>query len=682
MQDNYSYLEEDFDASQATIPQLVRILSKHDIQLPSSKQKKDHYVSLFNEQIASKRSLLLKQIQSKTPKQPVKGLFASPYAVSNTSRKRSSNAENTSDDAANITPLPIKSSTSKKKSKSRRKSLAKDATDMFSDDNPFQSGIDDSPSEGINVSKKTRTKSRRVMRKIHDTIPATFNQSDEIDVAFTAEGSSVPVFGQVKQSVATPVKSPQRLSEILKQLELESSVKKKPSFTVKPSTPGINRPATQKPVVKNSVTPVSFKPLNPFLFAAKTQLRLFVSIAIAFLTVSYLHWLAFIHPDLQYCSSTGSDVRLYTGYNPLGLVFPSCIQCPDQSICSTRAITHCKSSDYKLVKSAFNFLLGDSTLLFPLGQPACVLDTDRLEKEAHNLRAVKRLTVMMTDIVRRWMGNVECKYKTPEKWVYSATPPYKVLGMPLNEAKKQLRLSSPKSWSESKFNDLWALLLNNINGPRQEGGLDSSSTGDSPLWTILDERTQQNRLVVPSKPPILDIPCSIKQHISRLVFKYALHLTTFCALVIGAMVVYVTRQQQVQEHRIVSQIVEDVLDMVHSESDNHHANPGRYPAPGLAINQVQDHLIPKIFATTTQHIYRDPNSPYMVKNDGAGHTIWLIPDASVRKRIWTRVVGEIAKTSAVRKTTMEIKGQPQDLWMWVASLALSPRKPKVSLPSI
>jgi hypothetical protein len=72
-----SYFEEGFDPSKQTVSRLSSILSSHGIQLPVTRQKKQFYVDLFNNQLAPKAHIILKNMASVVPSN--KGItFVSP----------------------------------------------------------------------------------------------------------------------------------------------------------------------------------------------------------------------------------------------------------------------------------------------------------------------------------------------------------------------------------------------------------------------------------------------------------------------------------------------------------------------------------------------------------------------------------------------------------------------------
>jgi hypothetical protein len=67
MNSNLDYLQDDFDAKKITISQICSILSKHNIDLPVAKQRKDFYVDLFNTAIFEKRREIRNEIENVKP---------------------------------------------------------------------------------------------------------------------------------------------------------------------------------------------------------------------------------------------------------------------------------------------------------------------------------------------------------------------------------------------------------------------------------------------------------------------------------------------------------------------------------------------------------------------------------------------------------------------------------------
>ncbi|KAL2915850.1 inner nuclear membrane protein enriched at telomere/subtelomere region [Polyrhizophydium stewartii] len=426
------------------------------------------------------------------------------------------------------------------------------------------------------------------------------------------------------------------------------------------------------------------------------------SAALAIFAALAAHWQIAVHPDLAYCPADPLQwpaPKPYEGWNPLGYLVPPCVSCPEHAVCSPRNVTAC-TGDHIRHHSPWAAIVGqDSPTAFPIGQAMCVPDAERLEKEARRQQAIAVLYGILDDVVRSWVGKAECgdiKPTQDTRFAWSARPDTfghrPVLGMPLAIARSHLRTSVPESWSDDRFEEYWKAVFAIVVSPPPQypssgSGSSQAQTSGAPappkldsLTTILDDTAHQHRLLVSSNPPVVSMSCRVRRHIWSMALKYSLQITLTCGAIVIGMLGYIMRQQHLQERRIVAVLVEDVMDMVHGESENHHRDPARFPAPGLSIAHVQDHLLPSVaIDAPSLPASEDLDLPYATHKDPAGHTIWTIPDAHVRKRLWGLVTAEVARLTSIRKTVMEVKGQPQDLWMWVASPALSPRRSRSAL---
>jgi hypothetical protein len=65
--EEYYYLESEFDSKKLTIAQLTSILSKHNVKLPSTSQRKYVYVELFDKEIKAKASQILAELNGVEP---------------------------------------------------------------------------------------------------------------------------------------------------------------------------------------------------------------------------------------------------------------------------------------------------------------------------------------------------------------------------------------------------------------------------------------------------------------------------------------------------------------------------------------------------------------------------------------------------------------------------------------
>ncbi|KAJ3405673.1 hypothetical protein HDV05_006478 [Chytridiales sp. JEL 0842] len=68
-----SYLSESFDPESASINELVSILSERGIGLPAKREKKQFYIDLFQNEIASNRAKIISKLEKIRMLSPVRG---------------------------------------------------------------------------------------------------------------------------------------------------------------------------------------------------------------------------------------------------------------------------------------------------------------------------------------------------------------------------------------------------------------------------------------------------------------------------------------------------------------------------------------------------------------------------------------------------------------------------------
>ncbi|KAH9265855.1 hypothetical protein BASA84_001402 [Batrachochytrium salamandrivorans] len=787
------YLAASFDPARATIIQLVRILSKHSVELPTSRQPKSCYVALFHDHIASNRHVLLAQRAKPTPKPPRRSIFYEPPSTP-TAVAASDTTTSTTDTAASHGTTPPNTTADGKKRRRPTATLAATADPLSAlrqvrtggvttapiagvtstpprivemDDNPFQvrtaeddseisladrlpsnqlpvrNAISTSPEQisastshqgqNINVfsddnpfqspSRSTPLSPNAKMLKTHQTTlrrqlqtidPAGFdassirfvNPSESSPLAFSFKAQQ-PSTSPTSSGSPSPVKSTSRGSRKKKPLSkasLKGAVAASPTpasatatvhqsqdLGITPSEPQIRQRQAATTVsdmlddqsTTGSETVASGRDnSNPLSSNTKESRKskssprsgqshrrggyfqndnvvfrrivgLLFFIATTYCIFRCVDTLMSIKWTLPYCEHDSATLGASNTNQQ-----KTCAPCPDRALCVSNTDIECKA-DYILELSPWSSILGNQTRRASIiGRPRCVQDFKRLEKEARIHQRSTALVNILDELVREWVGKAECGQVKPSSdiyWAWSSTLSKQqqrvVLGMPLALARQHLRAVVPKSWTDNSFDEHWQIVSAMITTPNPIG----------PLSTRLDDSTYQHRLLISLNPPLITLTCQVRRYIWGLVLAYSLHLTLVCGAVIAATLMYSFFQQYLHEQRLVSILVDDILDMTRSKGHGGSTSNGA--------------------GNSSFIMSHGPSLPYTTYKDPLGRTIWAIPDASTRKRLWSLVVAEILKTSTIRKTTMEVKGQPQDLWMWVASPALSPRKPRSAYQS-
>ncbi|TPX46736.1 hypothetical protein SeLEV6574_g03068 [Synchytrium endobioticum] len=135
-----AYLQPQFDANSLTINELISILLDHNVAVPPVKAKKEVYVGLFDTHVAPRRNQLIAQLSRpvyplKPTSPPVRTSSNSAGINVESAKKRKPVSSASTPQALGTTPRTPKANVN-----------AYDHVDAnFSDDNPFQSGGEESP---------------------------------------------------------------------------------------------------------------------------------------------------------------------------------------------------------------------------------------------------------------------------------------------------------------------------------------------------------------------------------------------------------------------------------------------------------------------------------------------------------------------------------------------------------
>ncbi|KAI8905899.1 Man1-Src1p-C-terminal domain-containing protein [Gorgonomyces haynaldii] len=533
------------DGASLTVTELIRVLTQHQIELPTSRQRKQFYVDLYNEHIK----------------------------------------ENITEDNPVQTP--------------RR-------------ENPFQSPRTRPKRESSKMTpaKQTPSKMTPALAPIHrETI--------------LNPGTPQPIIAQpvfqtpLKARDPTPVQSAK-----------SSPVK---SANASPFRSAYATPvAAVKSDVRSNPEKQTFKPRNYLL----------ILIALVGLMVAV------------YLSPSGYERYCHDPKDK------ECLPCPEHAVCSERFVVKCVSSDYVLKKTVISQIVPLEWLPFPRGQPTCVFDNEKLLKKAKKQQQVDHLIEHLDIIVRKWMGNVECGQSIDNtlQWAYSKDRT--LLGMPQSLAKQALREFVGNTWTQDKFDEYWDLVLYKVN----------QSLDQVPVFSVVDDHTHSRRLLKSERPVIHSTFCSIRRSVWSLVKSQSHYLLIISVLSVSTFFGYQFYVDGQKEKKIVMQLVEGVLDAVHTETEYHHLDSVKHPLPGHAVSQLRDHFLPLT-------LQQQPNTdPWQCQVDNQGRAVFPVTDGHWRDRIWKQVNNHVLKNSSIRETVLKVKGESTTVWMWIGSAALSPVK--------
>ncbi|KAI8851903.1 hypothetical protein BC829DRAFT_359035, partial [Chytridium lagenaria] len=181
------------------------------------------------------------------------------------------------------------------------------------------------------------------------------------------------------------------------------------------------------------------------------------------------------------------------------------------------------------------------------------------------------------------------------------------------------------------------------------------------------------RLLVSSSPPIMTVTCRATLAFIDLTRARWLELSLSGLLLAGATIGYFVRKSMIRESQVVSVLIDDILYSVHEETVHNIKDPVSHPVAGLIILQLRDYLLNVAVANSKQGSADSADGLFPSRVDDAGRTLWTLPDASTRDRIWSKCTSLIQRNSCIREIQMDYKGKRHPTWQWIGSPALSPK---------
>ncbi|KAJ3073228.1 hypothetical protein HDU99_002009 [Rhizoclosmatium hyalinum] len=238
--------------------------------------------------------------------------------------------------------------------------------------------------------------------------------------------------------------------------------------------------------------------------------------------------------------------------------------------------------------------------------------------------------------------------------------------MPVPVAKRHLRALIGSKWTDEKFEEYWSLVYFRIfSGP------DPSSPTVEPLVSTTVDATGRHRLLISSSPPILSFTCHLRLTLRHQAQQHWLTLLTLAILLASTAAYHLHSKSQRRDAQVVNTLIEDVLECLYSESENHRVDPQRHPVPGLSVAMVRDHFL--TISTAKSAAVLDAYG-YAATLDAQDRTRWTVSDVYTRDKVWTRVRKGVLGNANVRETGMVVGGEEDVVWVWVGSFALSPKK--------
>lgn len=712
------YLHKDFDASMQTIPRLMQILTMCNVELPVTKQRKDVYIQLFQDEVQSKRTKIISDLNRKkqAAKKSSSSLFVDVEALKAKRRKsivetpvkRGSEENPFQSNSASPAAVDVASASSK-----RRKSMVSDALNglknvkssmpsplpfmfkmpktppdvKFSESDeppafnspPSQTGCLTTPKTARKSSRSKESAGRSLLQSSSFHVVSTGLLADSFAVAsdVTDHGSLTDCNRMdsdlaVQDSTTAATVYTRQASKPIKP-SLDSTPLKQTTATpskflnVSALTPRISY-TQQKP----STLPPAFGPefINKSIVFQdeKTQagtagliIYFYLKIALVLLAGMVAQWFIEVKDSVSYCDGTRNSE--YTGLNPLGKLLPMCVRCPMNAVCVDKTVVSCDDPQLTLKRSLVQRLASRLAphleLPILLATPKCVPDKHKKFIKSKRKQRTDHLIAIINENVKSWTGRAQCgqlKEHLNEYPFVVGTGKQQVLGMPMSLVKDGLWAKVSSKWTEQEFEGYWEDVLERVLG---ESGT---------LGLILDD-SGVHRLFTSTDAPILSVGCRLRRSFWETIKGHSTELSMSGIAILVVLFMWSHRQSSQQEARKVYILVHDILEMIHEEAENHLTDTLRHPIPGLAVSQLRDYLLLEFLPQNANTVF---GGNAIV--DKRGRTRWLVADKKMRERLWSKTRTILLRNSNIRETLMELKGDQYNVWQWVGSSALSPRK--------
>ncbi|KAJ3108464.1 hypothetical protein HDU97_001171 [Phlyctochytrium planicorne] len=364
----------------------------------------------------------------------------------------------------------------------------------------------------------------------------------------------------------------------------------------------------------------------------------------------------------------------------LARLFPLTRPCPTHATCFGKTVVSCNAPDLELKSSIltriFGGALGEDNVAFmiPFGvaDARCAPDTEKLREEAEKEGLVESLVIKLDNIVRLGVGKGLCgvsdglAVKVRNRGKVSQR-----FGVPLGAARKELRRELGPKWTDDRFDEMWGLVLQRLSEP---SGYVNPQTGvaklDLPLSSLVGEGGQ--RLLISVNQPIMSMMCNVRLAVLEGARARWMELSVSGLVMALCTAAYFSYKSRARDAQVVSILIEDVIYSIYEETCLNAKDAMRHPVPGIIILQLRDYLL-SVAVGGAKVEGASGDGMFSSRIDDVGRTLWTLPDASTRDRIWAKCVGMVQRNSCIREINMDYKGKRHPTWQWIGSPALGPK---------
>ncbi|KAJ3335046.1 hypothetical protein HDU93_006604 [Gonapodya sp. JEL0774] len=708
-----AYLADDFDPSTATVQSLKSILTKNQVTIPSTAQKKDVYVQLFNEHITPKRTQLRRAAVTPVAK-------VMPPNFTDASRPAQEKP------VVRGTALQEGSADGGQRAQVRRRE-----TSNFSSENPFQSPerpTDDNSSSGIHRRRTIATSSAVPTSSAPEKSPerGRRNNRSAVPAPPVEQDPSVPIAPPRQPRPRTPARA---RSKSVKRREttggaisggaptlanydeplavpLQSTIPVVPvvvpvggplPWTRKTKTvAAVTQPASRaqaippskvsEPLEVNRVPATSSIqntpfPLNDILYF--TIGFFLVSAAIAFIphySIVILRGYASTQPNLPLSPAPVEVPGSFwqsAGWNPLSHVLPWQLKCPDHALCAGGKIVGCDKGYH----TAWSLIPGPIAkyLPFPLNQPSCVFDIRAQLEAAEREVAVRGMARKLIEVVRETVGRWECGEIPVDAVVEVEVDRWdsvgrkisvrkeKSKGVSLRAARTELRervvTGGRRAPKDPEFNDLWNQVVDRVvSGEREHsddglglgtGNKEKSTSGleANPFANITLHTSHSDHFFTTDLPPIRSWTCTIRRAVGLYLAPAFLLVTSVIA---GGTYAFRERARRARFARVAGDTAQRVLAFL------------RRAGEAVSRDQLRDEVV-AVHVDPDELVEVGPNGSRSMRAFPLGlrsGQVYAGPTERDRIEFWASVAKLVTSNSNVREENVMVEGESHEGWRW------------------
>ncbi|EST09833.1 HeH/LEM domain protein [Kalmanozyma brasiliensis GHG001] len=307
---------------------------------------------------------------------------------------------------------------------------------------------------------------------------------------------------------------------------------------------------------------------------------------------------------------------------------PTCTPCPAHADCAYGKVLGCSSDDWVLQPHLFSQVpIVKAVLPLHVTAPRCYPDTQKLV-------LASELAGFISNMLAEFKGEIVCGTQKPHATV--RTLPKKILGSEGNltyaiaetAVKRSMSATRDVRVDEDYFEQIWYMALFELTDPR-------SNVVRIPVSNGTISEGEGTRYYLAAKQPSLSLSCR-----SRLALKgWVLRARLYFFLLLSALSTAFYLRRRLATSRAesvkVTLLVQTALEKLQEQEYLHGRDPVLYPDDFIPLSHLRDHVLAE------EH------------------------HAGTRNRLWKKVAKVVEENSNVRVRQAQKKGEWLRVWQWI-----------------